>query len=63
MINFGIVGLGRIGKVHLSNVQNHCLNAKVTAACPVKSKDKGFLNENGVESHFDHYDQMIKEPK
>ena len=63
MLNFGIVGLGRIGKVHLSNIQRYCTNAKVIAASPVKSKDKEFLNENGVESHFDHYDQMIKEPK
>ena len=61
MINFGIVGLGRIGKVHLSNVQNHCLNAKVTAACPVKSKDKEFLNDNGVEFYYNDYEQMIRE--
>ena len=63
MLNFGIVGLGRIGKVHLSNIQRHCTNAKVIAAGPVKSKDKVFLNENGVEFHFDDYDQMIKESK
>ena len=63
MLNFGIVGLGRIGKVHLSNIQRYCTNAKVIAASPVKLKDKGFLNENGVEFHFDHYDQMVKEPK
>jgi myo-inositol 2-dehydrogenase/D-chiro-inositol 1-dehydrogenase len=62
MLNFGIVGLGRIGKVHISNVQRYCKNAKVIAASPVKPKNKEFLNENGVELHFDHYHQMIKEP-
>ena len=61
MINFGIVGLGRIGKVHLSNIQAHCLNAKVTAACPVKSKDKEFLKDNGVELFYNDYEQMIQE--
>jgi len=61
MINFGIVGLGRIGKVHLSNVQNHCLNAKVIAACPVKSKDQEFLKDNGVELYYNDYKQMIQE--
>ena len=63
MLNFGIVGLGRIGKVHISNVQRYCNNAKVIAASPVNPKNKEFLNENGVELHFDHYHQMIKEPK
>ena len=62
MLNFGIVGLGRIGKVHISNVQRYCNNAKVIAASPVKPKHKEFLNENKVELHFDHYHQMIKEP-
>ena len=61
MINFGIVGLGRIGKVHLSNVQNHCLNAKVIAACSVKSKHKEFLKDNGVELYYNDYKQMIQE--
>ena len=61
MLNFGIVGLGRIGKVHLSNIQRYCTNAKVIAASPVKSEDKSFLKENGVEFHFDHYDQKLYE--
>jgi len=61
MINFGMVGLGRIGKVHLSNVQNHCLNAKVIAACSVKSKHKEFLKDNGVELYYNDYKQMIQE--
>jgi len=38
MLNIGIVGLGRIGKIHLSNVQRYMPNANVIAACPVKKK-------------------------
>ena len=38
MLNIGIVGLGRIGKIHLSNVQRYMPKANVIAACPVKKK-------------------------
>ena len=59
MLNFGIVGLGRIGKIHLTNVQHFIPNAKVIAACPVK-KDESFLKLNGVNLHFESYDEMMK---
>lgn len=45
MLNIGIVGLGRIGKIHLSNVQRYIPNAKVIAACPVSKKDESFLKD------------------
>lgn len=60
MLNFGIVGLGRIGKIHLTNVQRYIPNAKVIAACPVKKKDESFLKLNGVNLHFESYDEMMK---
>jgi hypothetical protein len=49
MMNFGTVGLGRIGKIHLSNVQSYCSDAQVLAASPVKPKHEAFLKENGVK--------------
>ena len=60
MLNIGIVGLGRIGKIHLSNVQRYIPNAKVIAACPVRKKDESFLKLNGVYLHFESYEKMIK---
>ena len=60
MINFGIVGLGRIGKIHLSNIQRYCPDAQVLAACPVKPKHQAFLKENAVELHFDTFAEMVK---
>ena len=60
MLNFGIVGLGRIGKIHLTNVQRYIPYAKVIAACPVKKKDESFLKLNGVNLHFESYDEMMK---
>ena len=60
MLNIGIVGLGRIGKIHLSNVQRYMPDANVIAACPVKKKDESFLKLNGVHLHFESYKKMIK---
>jgi myo-inositol 2-dehydrogenase/D-chiro-inositol 1-dehydrogenase len=61
MINFGIVGLGRIGKIHLSNVQRYCPEAQVLAASPVKPKHQAFLKENGVAFHFETYEEMVQD--
>lgn len=63
MLNLGIVGLGRIGKIHVTNVQRYLSNAKVIAACPVKKKDDSFLKVNGVSLHFESYEEMIKVKK
>lgn len=52
MINFGIVGLGRIGKVHLSNIQRYCKDAQVVAGCSINHDKKAFLHQNGVEKHY-----------
>lgn len=60
MLNIGIVGLGRIGKIHLSNVQRYIPNARVIAACPAKKENESFLKQNGVNLHFDSYEKMIK---
>ena len=63
MINFGIVGLGRIGKVHLSNVQRYSSHAKVIAACSAENKHKAFLKEYGVSLYFDTFEAMLKVPE
>ena len=55
-----MVGLGGIGKIHLSNVQRYRANAKVIVACPVKNKDESFLKLNAVHFHFESYKKMIK---
>lgn len=63
MINFGIVGLGRIGKVHLSNVQQYCPDAQVIAACRVREKHMDFLKIHGVSLHFDTFEQMVQDDR
>ena len=62
MVNFGIVGLGRIGKVHLSNVQRYFTNARVIAACSNENKHEKFLKEHGVNLYFDSLELMLKTP-
>ena len=63
MVNFGIVGLGRIGKVHLSNVQRYFTNARVIAACSNENKHEEFLKEHGVNLYFDSLELMLKTPE
>jgi len=63
MINFGIVGIGRIGKIHLSNIQRFCPDAQIVAACPVKGEHKAFLKENGVALYLDTFEEMLQVPK
>ncbi len=63
MINFGIVGLGRIGKVHLSNLQRYCPDAQVIAACRVREKHMDFLKAHGVSLHFDTFEQMVQDDR
>lgn len=53
--------MGRIGKIHLSNVQRHCPIAQVVAASSVKSKYKAFLEENGVDLYYDTYEEMVQD--
>ena len=60
MVNFGIVGLGRIGKVHLTNVQRYFTNARVIAACSNENKHEEFLREHGVNLYFDSLELMLK---
>ena len=63
MVNFGIVGLGRIGKVHLSNMQRYCSHAKVIAACSAENKHKAFLEKHAVPLYFDNFVDMLKVPE
>ena len=63
MVNFGILGLGRIGKIHLSNVQRYCSQAKVIAACSAENKHKAFLEEQGVPIYFENFEDMLKVPE
>jgi len=48
MIKIGIVGLGRIGKVHLHNIQHHIVEAQVVAACSRSEQSLDYAKQFGV---------------
>lgn len=61
-IKLGIIGLGYIGKIHLS----HCLkipNIEVTAVSDLSKKALKEAKNSGVEKIFTDYKQLIKEPE
>jgi len=61
MIKIGVIGLGRIGKVHLENIQYHIPTAKVVAACSGSEKGFAFAKERGVQKCYTSVQQMLAE--
>ena len=61
MIKIGVIGLGRIGKVHLENIQYHIPNAKVVAVCSGSEKGFAFAKERGVQKCYTILQQMLAE--
>ena len=61
-INFGIVGLGRIGKIHFQNIQFHCENAIILAASNLNSNNQKWVKERGVEIIYDSFELMVSNP-
>lgn len=61
MIKIGVIGLGRIGKVHLENIQYHIPTAKVVAACSGSEKGFAFAKERGIQKCYTSVQQMLAE--
>lgn len=61
MIKIGIIGLGRIGQVHLTNIQHFIPNAEVVAACSGSQKSLAFAKRFGVPNRFTSLEQMLTE--
>ena len=61
MIKIGIIGLGRIGRVHLTNIQHFIPNAEVVAACSGSEKSLAFAKKFGVPNRFTSMKQMLAE--
>ncbi|MEE1504547.1 MAG: Gfo/Idh/MocA family oxidoreductase, partial [Acutalibacteraceae bacterium] len=54
MLNIGIIGAGRIGKVHLESISYHVKNAVVTAIADpfMNDETKAFCEGFGVEKIY-----------
>lgn len=61
MIKLAIVGLGRIGKVHLKNCIDSLPKAQIVAACSRSEKSLNFAKNLGVEALYTSFDALLKE--
>ena len=59
MIKIGIIGLGRIGQVHLKNIQLFSPHAKVVAVCSGSQKSLPLAKKFGVQNYFTSLEQML----
>src|SRR4051794_35177162 len=62
-IRLGIVGLGRLGKIHAMNISKHIPGATLTAACSIVEEELEFArNELGVKETYITYEEMVASP-
>ena len=62
-VKVGIVGLGRLGKVHAKNLANLVPNCELYAACSLVEKERKFAKEKlNVTLTYDSYEDMVKDP-
>ena len=63
-LRIGIVGLGRLGKVHANNIANKIPNSELTAACSIVPAELEYAQkELGVQRVYADYREMLKDPE
>lgn len=63
MINLGLLGIGRIGKIHLSNVVRHFPGARVVAAMNPSEPGRAFARSLQVPFVTANADEVIHHPE
>ncbi len=59
-IRLGVIGAGRIGKLHIKNIVNHIMEAEVKAIADVFAEDlKGWAGELGVKKVTSDYRDIL----
>lgn len=62
-IKVGIVGLGRLGKVHAKNLAENVQGCQLIAACSFVQEELDYaVSELGVEETYQDYEEMVKSP-
>ncbi len=63
MLRIGIIGAGRIGKVHLESISYHVKNAVVTAVADpfMNDETREFVKGFGVEKIYDDYHKILED--
>lgn len=59
-VKIGIVGLGRLGKIHARNLAERVPGVKLCSACSILQSELDFAkSELGVQNLYTNYDEMI----
>jgi len=62
-IKVGIVGLGRLGKVHAKNLAENVQGCQLVAACSFVQEELDYaVTELGVQETYKNYEEMVKSP-
>ncbi|MGX7263328.1 inositol 2-dehydrogenase [Enterococcus crotali] len=62
-IKVGIVGLGRLGKVHAKNLAENVQGCQLVAACSFVQEELDYaVTELGVKQTYKKYEEMVKSP-
>ncbi|MGB0405298.1 MAG: Gfo/Idh/MocA family oxidoreductase, partial [Fusobacterium sp.] len=63
MLNLGVIGLGRIGKVHIESITTRVRGAKVKAVAEPFLNDEGreFAKKHGIENIYTDYKEILKD--
>ncbi len=64
MLNLGIIGAGRIGKVHAQSITYHVKGAKVVAIADpfIDFSKEEFVTELGIEKCYNDYHEILNDP-
>ena len=65
MVNIGIIGMGRIGKVHLQSITYHVKNACVKAVADpfMNEETKEFVRGMDVGKIYGDYKEILADPE
>ena len=60
-LRIGIVGLGRLGRVHAENIACKIPGAQLVAACTTRPETVAFARQLGVTALYTDFNQMLSE--
>ena len=62
-LRFGIVGLGRMGKIHFDNINLNIKQATISGVSNLNQENKKWVKERSDAKIYDHYDKMVRDSK